>query len=892
MFRSIFILLLLSSSYAFALNGDMGASNGADGTEGNPWLIEDFEDFQAFSDDSSKWASGVYTQLECDLDLDPALDGRQIYSQALVAADAFYYGIFIGNDYTIRNVKIDGNGACGLFGRIGVEGTVSNLAITNISVSGNEWGISALASLNYGTINNCYVKCSIFCYKESVSLWSGAIAGTNSGIIKYCVAESQIKGKATYIGGLVGENSGIISLCISSVNVDGEASHIGGLVGRSSYRSIISDSYSVGNINNLNDGCIGGLVGSNSNDKILRCYSACIVSGSNEFTGGLVGDGSGNISNCYFYKYNYTFNEYGKGLDDNQLLDKYFFIGFDFAGDTSDGTEDIWTIEQGYMPRLAWQDSPGYEPPYILDTITTALSGKGTKAEPFLIANKNDLLEFRNNSALRIGNYTLMNNVDLNGTTFPDAFIPQSFTGDFDGSSHIIYNLEIEGDSNLGFFSKLYGSVNEFNLLNTSILGTGNYIGGIAGEVITGGISNCNSTGKIYGNSYVGGLIGKNSGSNYKGYSSVEVNGIDRYIGGLIGSNEGDCTKSFSSGTITGRCCVGGLVGGNRSNARITKCYSTGNVRCTMEYEEAIGGFCGWNVYGSIICYCYSRGNVLGSNYPGGFCGVNNEKGNIYHCYSTGQVYGSEASFGFCGSNGGGTINGCFWDTEASGLDISSGGTGLSTDSMQSAAPYLNAYWDFYDETANGTDDIWFVRPGEYPKLMWQVDISGQPEGDFFNDPLTANCGFLYSGENTGAYGLDLTAYGYKDYADIWHRFDVKAKGTYDIDLSGSSFDTTLAVFDDKQIEIVFNDDFEDSIQSRVTLKAEANTTYYIRVSGYNDSQGAYKLFISNPNHASADFNSDNAVDIYDLSAVASSWLENYTFDDLKEIVDNWLGLN
>jgi len=54
----------------------------------------------------------------------------------------------------------------------------------------------------------------------------------------------------------------------------------------------------------------------------------------------------------------------------------------------------------------------------------------------------------------------------------------------------------------------------------------------------------------------------------------------------------------------------------------------------------------------------------------------------------------------------------------ASGCDDSSGKT---TAEMQTATTFLEAGWDFVDETDNGTDDIWWILEGqEYPKLWWE----------------------------------------------------------------------------------------------------------------------------------------------------------------------------
>jgi hypothetical protein len=59
---------------------------------------------------------------------------------------------------------------------------------------------------------------------------------------------------------------------------------------------------------------------------------------------------------------------------------------------------------------------------------------------------------------------------------------------------------------------------------------------------------------------------------------------------------------------------------------------------------------------------------------------------------------------------------------ETSGLSSSDGGTGKTTGDMQTTSTFLEAGWDFVDETANGTEDIWWILEGQdYPRLWWET---------------------------------------------------------------------------------------------------------------------------------------------------------------------------
>jgi hypothetical protein len=42
---------------------------------------------------------------------------------------------------------------------------------------------------------------------------------------------------------------------------------------------------------------------------------------------------------------------------------------------------------------------------------------------------------------------------------------------------------------------------------------------------------------------------------------------------------------------------------------------------------------------------------------------------------------------------------------------------------IAAAMPFLEARRDFVDETANGTEDIWWIDEGkDYPKLWWETN--------------------------------------------------------------------------------------------------------------------------------------------------------------------------
>ena len=138
--------------------------------------------------------------------------------------------------------------------------------------------------------------------------------------------------------------------------------------------------------------------------------------------------------------------------------------------------------------------------------------------------------------------------------------------------------------------------------------------------------------------------------------------------------------------------------------------------------------------YQGFVTNCYAMGTVSGKEIVGGLVGQSGDWGidpgwgsKVLNCFSTGLVSGEYNIGGLVGDNLKGEIANSFWDIETSGLTTSAGGMGKKTAEMQTAGTFLDAGWDFVDETANGTEDIWSICEGtNYPRLAWQI-----PAGDF-----------------------------------------------------------------------------------------------------------------------------------------------------------------
>ncbi len=90
--------------------------------------------------------------------------------------------------------------------------------------------------------------------------------------------------------------------------------------------------------------------------------------------------------------------------------------------------------------------------------------------------------------------------------------------------------------------------------------------------------------------------------------------------------------------------------------------------------------------------------------------------------------------------------------------------------------------------------------------------------------------------------GSTIIAAGY----DVWYSYTPMNTGLVTMSLDGSSFDTTLAVFEQcAGTELAYCDDFCDKSDARITMLMSEGNTYIIRIAGYDVERGDYTLAIS-----------------------------------------------
>ena len=261
------------------------------------------------------------------------------------------------------------------------------------------------------------------------------------------------------------------------------------------------------------------------------------------------------------------------------------------------------------------------------------------------------------------------------------------FTGQFQGRGKTISHLFINNATapHLGLFGAIghRGSVAGVGLTEVSIASSvpttaGSLVGSSTGRVTTsyatGAIAvNISSASRI--NAMAGGLVGYNglAGTVQASFAEVAVsvrhNSASAIVGGLAGQSGGSIQASYAAGAVSGH-----------GNTRFTK----------------VGGLTGNN--GGTITASYARGKVTASGSgaaAGGLVGGNLRNGRVVASY---------------------------WDTTASGQSGSAGGTGQTTNALQTPKGYtgIYAHWNLNLDGVTGSDAPWYFGGAyQYPLLEY-----------------------------------------------------------------------------------------------------------------------------------------------------------------------------
>jgi hypothetical protein len=314
---------------------------------------------------------------------------------------------------------------------------------------------------------------------------------------------------------------------------------------------------------------------------------------------------------------------------------------------------------------------------------------------------------------------------------------------------------------------------NDHTITNLTIDGGTNDNLGLFGCIEDGEVRNLGLEGRSLSGRYcVGGLVGSNFGTVSNCHSTGDVNGFS-VVGGLVGYNSGTVSDSYSTGSVSGTGDdVGGLGGVNKGS--ISDCYSSGSVSGT---EDIVGGLVGRSDW--IISNCYSTGDVTGHGLVGGLVGHQRRDvpdpqfpAQIIDSYSTGDVNGVYGVGGLVGGNYE-CISNCYSTGDVNGIECVGGlvgHNGYFTLGMGRAPGYIFNSYSTGD--VNGVDDVGglvgYNEAGDIDRSFWDVETANEPNmcgGQFaWATGCDPNCGKTTAEMKTQS---TFTEAGW-DFIEIW----------------------------------------------------------------------------------------------------------------------------
>ena len=752
--------------------------SGGSGTANDPYQIATAADLIALGETSDDYDKHFI--LTADIDLDPNLPGGKVFDEPVIAPQypfdevleeqppsPSFIGTLDGHGHKISHLTmISADLTLGLFGALGPGAEVGHLNMVDINIDAGSHAAGGLAGGNGGFLIGCSSTGVV-----KGSEYVGGLIGGNSGTVTQChssctiISATVTSGRNNALGGLVGSNHGSMINCYSTGRVSGRGTEWGGVGGLAGHNwAHIMNCYSTGTVD-MND-YVGGLVGNSHDGDVSGCFWDTETSGQVTSAGGIGLDtGAMNQIQTYLNVGWDWIGEIENGTSQIWLMPQ-------------GGGYPVLSSFNGYVPRLL-QGMGTPEDPYLISNPLEL--GAVVHYSPFAhyrLAATIDLLgicwstpiiphlgsTFDGNSLAishlealgggclglfgRVhGSVKNLRLVDVNVVGLGSTV--GALVGLNDGDiSHCCSTGTVSGDGTIGgLVGENYGSMTASHSTATTVANRA--VGGFVG-FNHGTITDCHATGRVSGGTQAGGLLGDNSGTIVDCYSqgiieaTLDVGGLvgrncfnglvfscgsastvaadSNNVGGLVGSNvSGQIDHCYATGAVSSvRRCVGGLVGYN--DGPVSCCYATGAITG----NEDVGGLVGMghSNESEIRNSWAGRGRVEGTHRVGGLMGWNS--GLILNCYSFGAIEASRTDpcdvGGLVGKNDPWRqARGSFWDIETSNQEWSAGGIGMPTAEMCKGSTFLDAGWDFVDDTENGTEDIWWIDEGkDYPRLRWE----------------------------------------------------------------------------------------------------------------------------------------------------------------------------
>jgi uncharacterized repeat protein (TIGR02543 family) len=297
------------------------------------------------------------------------------------------------------------------------------------------------------------------------------------------------------------------------------------------------------------------------------------------------------------------------------------------------------------------------------------------------------------------------------------------------------------------------GVVKNIGMTGTSIKGKA-YVGSVVGDALSGStINNCYNTGTVSGSGdAVGGIAGENGGTITHCYNTGTINGSGLYVGGIAGKNLYVITQCYNTGAVSGTGYLGGVVGATASGSNTDNCYNTGTVSGS---GDVVGGVVGYNY--SSITNCYSTGNVSGGASIGGVVG-NNFLYTVTNCYNAGSVSGTGSLGGMTGQNSG-SLDYSYWNRDiiATGIGNNTGSGGTFNSASKTTAEMKLAAFVTLLNVNKGSNATWVLVSGSYPTFGYSITyyLNGGTNISANVDTYTCGIGFTLSSPIKAGYTFE-----------------------------------------------------------------------------------------------------------------------------------------
>lgn len=345
----LLFLCLISAAPALAFSGS-GAGSSAD-----PYLITNAAQLQEMGND-------LYAHYKIANDINAAETITWNSGAGFIPVGTYasrFQGSLDGNGHTITGLYINrAADYTGLFGVTETTSEVMHVCLADCSITGQTY-TGILAGMNRTLIIDCCASGTVNGVNEV-----GGLVGQNTAYIQYSYSAGSVTG-VVGVGGLAGTGGLIVDYCWSTAKVTG-SNLVGGFIGLNA-TGTTTNSYAKGDVSGSQ--YVGGFVGQDAQATVINCYSTGLVTGTDpSSTGGFLGAehsgyiGQSTYTDCFWDIMTSTqpTSYYGTGLTTEFMMQQSSFTNWDFANNTADGYEDIWTICQTTnYPKLLWQLLPG-----------------------------------------------------------------------------------------------------------------------------------------------------------------------------------------------------------------------------------------------------------------------------------------------------------------------------------------------------------------------------------------------------------------------------------------------------------------------------------------------------------------------------------------------------